>query len=37
LEKKNEAVAKEEIKDADPDHFEELSKFPAFLCIRAKK
>jgi SAM-dependent methyltransferase len=37
LEKIIEPLPVEEFKAADPKHYEELSKFPAFLCVRAKK
>ena len=37
LEKIIEPLPTDEFKDADPKHYEELSKFPAFLCIRARK
>ena len=37
LEKIIEPLPTAEFKDADPKHYEELSKFPAFLCIRARK
>lgn len=37
LEKIIEPLPTDEFKEADPKHFEELSKFPAFLCVRARK
>jgi SAM-dependent methyltransferase len=37
IEKIIEPLPTEEFKNADPKHFEELSKFPAFLCVRARK
>jgi SAM-dependent methyltransferase len=37
LEKIIEPLPKDEFKTADPKHYEELSKFPAFLCVRARK
>lgn len=37
IEKIIEPLPTEEFKDADPKHYEELSKFPAFLCIKARK
>jgi SAM-dependent methyltransferase len=37
LEKIIEPLPTDEFKDADPKHYEELSKFPAFLCIKARK
>lgn len=37
LEKIIEPLPIDEFKTADPKHYEELSKFPAFLCIRARK
>ena len=37
LEKIIEPLPTDEFREADPKHFEELSRFPAFLCIRARK
>jgi hypothetical protein len=37
VEKIIEPLPTEEFKVADPKHYEELSKFPAFICIRARK
>lgn len=37
LEKIIEPLPTEQMKDADPKHYEELSRFPAFLCVRARK
>lgn len=37
IEKIVEPLPTEEFKAADPKHYEELSAFPAFICIRAKK
>ncbi|HEX6733007.1 MAG TPA: methyltransferase domain-containing protein, partial [Pyrinomonadaceae bacterium] len=37
LEKMTEAQPTDEFKDADPKDYEELSKRPGFLCIRARK
>lgn len=37
IEKIIEPMPTEDFKKADPRHFEELSRMPAFLCIRAKK
>ena len=37
IEKIIEPLPNDEFKAADPKHYEELSVFPAFICIRAKK
>jgi SAM-dependent methyltransferase len=37
LEEILEPLPTEEFKKADPKHYEELSKFPAFVCVRARK
>lgn len=37
LEKIIEPLPTDEFKTADPKHYEELSKFPGFLCVRARK
>lgn len=37
LEKIIEPLPTSKFKDADPKHYEELSRFPAFLCVRARK
>jgi SAM-dependent methyltransferase len=37
IEKIIEPLPTDKFKDADPKHYEELSKFPAFLCIKAMK
>ena len=37
LEKIIEPLPTDEFREADPKHYEELSKFPAFLCVRARK
>lgn len=37
IEKIIEPLPTDEFKTADPKHYEELSKFPAFLCVRARK
>jgi SAM-dependent methyltransferase len=37
LEKLIEPLPTNEFKEADPKHYEELSRFPAFMCIKARK
>ena len=37
IEKIIEPLPTDEFKQADPKHYEELSRFPAFLCLKAKK